>query len=213
MLGRIFKFLLMLALLAALLFLAGNIALMLAGRDRLYASAEAIPAREAGLLLGTSAQLGNGETNPFFKYRMDAAAELFRRGKVRHLLVSSDNRARSYNEPAAMRDALLKRGVPARAITLDYAGVRTLDSVVRAREIFGLKKLTVISQRDHDQRALLIAGHYGIDAIAFCARDVPVGLSLKAHIHEWLARVKVVLDLYLLHTAPRHMGAREPIAP
>jgi len=211
MLKRLIKFLLMLVLLVGLLFLASNIALMLAGRDRLYTSVEAIPAQDAGLVLGTSARMDNGSANPFFKNRMDAAAELFRRGKVRHLLVSGDNRARDYNEPAAMREALLKRGVPARAITLDYAGVRTLDSIVRAKEIFGLGKFTIISQRDHDQRALLIAGHYGIDAIAFCAREVPLRLSVKTHIRESLARVKVVLDLYLLHTAPRHLGPREAI--
>lgn len=211
MFGRIFKFLLMLAALAGVLFLASNLALMLAARDRLYASADAIPARDAGLVLGTSPKLGNGEANPFFKYRMDAAAELFRRGRVRHLLVSGDNRARDYNEPAAMRDALQIRGVPARAITLDFAGVRTLDSIIRAREIFGLKKFTVISQRGHDQRALLIAKYYDMDAIGFCARDVPFSLSWKAHIHEWFARVKVVLDLYFFHTAPRHLGARDPI--
>lgn len=211
MLKRLFQLLFMLAVLAGALFLASNLALMRAARDRLYTSADAIPARDAGLVLGTSPQLGNGNVNLFFKYRMDAAAELFRRGKVRHLLVSGDNRARDYNEPAAMRDALLKRGVPARAITLDHAGLRTLDSVVRAREIFGLEKFTIISQRDHDQRALLIAEHYGMDAIAFCAREVPLESSWKARIRESLARVKVVLDLYLLHTAPRHLGPREPI--
>jgi SanA protein len=179
-----------------------------AGSDRIYDDAAKIPAREVGLVLGTSERLNEGGENPFFKKRIDAAAELYRRGKVRHLLVSGDNRTHGYNEPADMRRALLARGVPARAISLDYAGLRTLDSIVRAKEVFGQTRFTVISQRDHDARALLIAKHYDIDAIAFAATDVRFRYAVRAHIHEWFARVKVVLDLYVLQTRPRHLGPK-----
>ena len=124
---------------------------------------------------------------------------------MKHLLLSGDD---SNNEPADMRRALLLRGVPARAMTLDGDGLRTLDSIARAKEIFGLKRFTIVSQRDHDERALLIAQHFDIDAVAFVAGAVPFEHAVRAHIHEWFARVKVVLDLYILGTRPKHLGAK-----
>jgi SanA protein len=132
-------------------------------------------------------------------------------GKVKRLLVSGDNHLHGYNEPADMKRALIAARVPANVITLDYAGLRTLDSIVRAEKVFGLRRFTIISQREHDERALLIAEHYGIDAIAYAADDVSFGYAVRAHIHEWLAQVKVVLDLFILHTAPKYLGGRETI--
>lgn len=178
------------------------------GKGRLYSSVDQIPARKVGLLLGTVEQLRGGGPNPFFRNRIEAAVELYKKGKVRHLLVSGDIHRRGYNEPEDMYKALRARGVPDSAITRDYAGLRTLDSVVRAKEVFGVSTLTIISQRDHDQRALLIADQKGLDAIAYCAQEVPLRSSVRAHIHEAFARVKVVLDLYVLHTKPRHVGSR-----
>lgn len=169
---------------------------------RLYTDISTIPAREVGLLLGTTQYRRDGKPNPFFFHRVEAAVELYRQGKVRRLLVSGDNDRRGYNEPLDLQNALLARGVPANAITLDESGFRTLESVVRAQTVFGLKQCTIISQRDHDQRALMIANHYGLDAIAYCAKPVPFHTSILAHVHEWIARVKVILDLYVLHTKP-----------
>jgi len=200
--------LLSILLVAAALFAVCQYYVSHSGRTRLYSSVQEIPARDIGLLLGTVEQLRGGGPNPFFRNRVDAAVELYKSGKIHHLLVSGDNHRRGYNEPEDMRKALMAAGVPDRAITRDYAGLRTLDSVVRAKEVFGATALTIISQRDHDQRALLIADYYGIDAIAFCAREVPLSNSIMAHVHEWLARVKVVLDLYILHTRPKHIGSR-----
>ena len=195
-------------LVAVAFFAACQYYVVRSGKTRLYSSVQDIPSRDIGLLLGTVEQLRGGGPNPFFRNRVEAAADLYKHGKIRHLLVSGDNHRRGYNEPEDMRKALLAAGVPDRAITQDYAGLRTLDSVVRAKEVFGVSNFTIISQRDHDQRALLIADHYSIDAIAFCAPEVPLKNSIKAHIHEWFARVKVVLDLYLLHTRPKHLGTR-----
>ncbi len=200
---------LLLLLLAAAVFLACQFFVIHYGSRGIYASAESVPAREVGLVLGTSARLAGGSENPTFKYRIEAAAELYRHRKLKHILVSGDNRTKGYNEPEDMRKALIARGVPDSAITLDYAGLRTLDSVVRAKEIFGQDKFTIISQREHDERALLIARHYDIDAIAFAAGDVPFRSAVVSHIREWFARVKVILDLYILHTAPRHLGPKE----
>lgn len=183
-----------------------------AGAGRLYTDVAATPAREVGLLLGTSEKRKNGKSNPFFTHRISAAAALYKAGKVRRLLVSGDNRRKDYDEPATMRAALLAKGVPDAAITVDCAGFRTLDSVIRAKDVFGLSGFTVISQRFHDQRALFIARHEGLDAIGFCAADVGMRRGFKTQIREAFARVKAVLDLYVFHTQPKFRGPKIPLA-
>lgn len=175
-------------------------------RDRLYDRIEAIPPRALGLVLGTSERLGNGRRNLYFVARMQAAAALYHAGKVRHLLLSGDNHRVDYNEPEAMRQALLQAGVPDQAMTLDYAGLRTLDSIVRAAEVFGQTQLTVISQRFHNERALFIAERSGLDAIGFDAADVPALYGVKTRLREAVARLWAVLDVYLLQTRPRFIG-------
>ncbi len=182
-----------------------------AGKGRVYDRADIIPPREVGLVLGTSELRPDGGPNPYFNYRIAAAVKLYQLGKVKHLLVSGDNHLNGYNEPEDMKNALIAQHVPAGVITLDYAGLRTLDSIVRADKVFGLKRFTIISQRDHDDRALLIARYYGVDAIAYAADDVPFHYAVRSHIHEWLAQIKVVLDLYVLHTKPKYLGRREII--
>jgi len=177
-----------------------------AGDGRLYDSVADIPQRDVGLLLGTSDKQGNGNSNPYFEHRIEAAVALYKAGKVRHLLASGDNHRKGYDEPALMKAALLSAGVPESAITVDCAGFRTLDSVVRAKEVFGLSHYTVISQRFHDQRALLIAQYYGIDAIGYCAHDISLRHGIRMQIREAFARVKAVLDLYVLHTPPKFLG-------
>lgn len=182
-----------------------------AGKGRLFTEVAATPARDVGLLLGTSDKRKNGAANPFFTHRIEAAAALYHAGKIKHLLLSGDNRRKDYDEPTLMKAALLQKGVPETAMTLDYAGFRTLDSVVRAKEVFGLSAYTVISQRFHDQRALFIARHEGIDAIGFCARDVALRRGLKTQVREAFARVKAVLDLYVLRTEPKFAGPKEKL--
>ena len=208
---KLFILLLIFVLLAAAGFAACAYLIQQAGKGRVYDRADAIPPRETGLLLGTSEHRRDGGDNPYFKYRVEAAAKLYHLGKVKHLLVSGDNHLNGYNEPADMKRALVAQHVQPGIITLDYAGLRTLDSIVRAEKVFGLKRFTIISQREHDERALLIARHYGIDAIAYAADDVGFQYAVRAHLHEWLAQIKVVLDLFVLHTVPRHLGGREII--
>lgn len=173
---------------------------------------DTLPAIDVGLVLGTSSKFASGRKNLFFHYRMEAAAKAYLQGKVTHLLVSGDNRHSNYNEPQQMREALIAMGIPETAITMDYAGLRTLDSVVRAKQIFGQDKLIIITQRAHAERALFIARHYKVEAVALAAQDVPASMALKTRVREWLAKCKAVLDLYLLGTEPRHLGDPEPIA-
>jgi len=130
-----------------------------------------VPPAEVALVLGTSPIGPEGGPNRFFVFRLDAAAELYNAGKVKYFIVSGavDNR---YDEPLAMRDGLVERGVPADAIYRDPSGDRTVDSIVRARQIYGQTRLIIVSQRFHLSRALFLALHEGIDAWGFEARDV-----------------------------------------
>jgi len=130
-----------------------------------YTTLENIEARDVGLVLGTGRSVNGRHENPFFTYRMEAAAALYHAGKIKHILVSGDNSSVNYNEPRDMRKKLMALGVPATAITMDFAGLRTLDSIVRAKKIFQQKKIIVISQAFHNYRALFIARYHGIDAV------------------------------------------------
>ncbi|HXC03665.1 MAG TPA: ElyC/SanA/YdcF family protein [Bacteroidia bacterium] len=180
-------------------------------RSRIYSDVQSIPENEVALLLGTSKNEGEGYINLFFKYRIQAAAALYKAGKIHAIIVSGDNHMEGYDEATDMRDALMALGVPEKAITLDYAGFRTLDSVVRCKKVFGADKITIISQKFHNQRALFIASSYGMDAVAFNAQDVPAQYALKTSVREYFARFKAVLDLYVLHTAPKFLGEHEHI--
>ena len=174
-----------------------------------YDDVENIPPRDVALLLGVAKITPAGNPNAFFKGRIEAAAKLYHAGKIRHMIISGDNSRKDYNEPLDMKNALIEKGVPETAMTLDYAGFRTLDSVVRAREIFSCKKITVISQRYHAERALYIAGKYGIDAIAFAAADTPwKWLNERNWKREKFARCAAWLDLNILRRSPRYLGEK-----
>ncbi len=125
-------------------------------------------------------------------------------------MVSGDNSRRNYNEPEEMKKALIRQGIPEKAIYLDYAGFRTLDSVIRAQKIFGQNRFTVISQHFHNERAIYLAGKHHIDAIGFDARDVPVKSGFKTRMREVLARVKVFIDL-AFKKQPRFLGEPVPL--
>jgi len=178
----------------------------------IFSSYEQLPNNPVGLVLGTSRRLSSGAPNPFFDNRMRTAADLFRMGKISHIIVSGDNRTRFYNEPLEMKNALVKLGVPDSAITLDYAGLRTLDSVIRSKEIFGQDHITIITQTFHSYRALFISHYYDIDAVALVISEPQQEVALNVHVREYFARAKAILDLYILKTAPRHLGEKEPIA-
>lgn len=178
---------------------------------RIIQNVDRLDAHDIGLVLGTSPRLKGGWKNPFFEARMNAAALLFREGKVRHLLLSGDNGQKDYDEPTEMREALVARGVPASAMTLDYAGFRTLDSIVRAKSVFGLKKAVIITDDFHLPRALFLARAKGLTAIGYLPESVPWKWSQKTRTREVVSRVKACLDIYVLRTDPRFSGPREEI--
>ncbi|MCU0352369.1 MAG: YdcF family protein [Cytophagales bacterium] len=164
-----------------------------------YASLDSLPACPTGLVLGTSRRVRNGSENLFFKHRIEAATRLYQLGKVKHLILSGDNSSRYYNEPADMKSALLQRGVPETAMTLDYAGQNTLQSVVRCHALYNQDSVVVISQAFHGSRAVFIARHYRFPFVAYAAEDVPWQESLSVRLREWLARPKAMLDIYVLY--------------
>lgn len=205
--------LLLLGVLPVLVFLLGsNLVVELGSRGRTFNHARELKKNKVGLLLGTSKYVKSGRMNPFFINRVQAAVELYNQGKIEYILVSGDNAHISYNEPDVFRRALIEKGIPADRIYLDFAGFRTLDSMVRAREVFGQTELTVISQQFHNERAIYIARRIGIDAVGYNAGDVPGYLGIKVKFREALARVKVVLDM-LFKVQPRFLGDKIQIGP
>ncbi len=163
----------------------------------IYENINEIPEKEIALVLGTSKRNINGEANSFFDNRMEAAAQLFHKGKVKGLLLSGDNRTRYYNEPSDMKKALMEKGVPENVISIDTAGLSTIESVYRCKKVFKHQNITIITQQFHAYRALYIGRYYGMEAIAYPAAEVPVYSSTKVTIREFFARPKALLDLYL----------------
>ena len=168
-----------------------------------------VPSADVGLVLGTSPKIGKRD-NKYFTYRIDAAEKLYKAGKVKCLLVSGANPSLYYNEPLKMYEALIERGVPKEKIVLDYAGLRTLDSVGRAKEIFGVKNTIIVSQAFHNHRALFIANHIGLNAHAYEAKDVNKDKT-RIRAREVLARIRVMLDLYITKTPPKFLGEKQSL--
>ena len=175
-----------------------------------HRDAHLVPHAPVALVLGTARQLRGGQINLFYRARLEAARDLFEAGAVRAILVSGDNGTVEYDEPGAMRRDLIALGVPESVITTDHAGFRTLDSVVRARKVFGLNQVTIVSQPFHAERAVYLARHAGLDAVAFGASNPGRGVWLKVRIREVLARNRAVLDV-AVGTEPRFLGDREPV--
>ncbi|MBC8039316.1 MAG: YdcF family protein [Opitutaceae bacterium] len=211
---RRLRIILSLTLLSTIAFvLFANLRILNIHNNRLYTDVSQIPPRETGLVLGANRVLSDGRPNLHFESRMDATAALYRAGKIKRIIVSGDNGRRTYDEPSMMKESLVAHGVPASAIICDYAGFRTLDSVVRAHTVFGLKDCIIITQRYHNTRALEIARATGLDALGFSAKDVVFRHTVRTEIREVVARTVAVLDLYVWHRQPRLSGPPEPLPP
>jgi len=185
--------------------LLANIWIIASTKKNLYNDVAAIPKTKTALVLGTNPILSNGNTNLYFTYRINKAAELYHAGKVEYLLVSGDNQRYDYNEPEHMRDALIKQGVPAERIYLDYAGFRTFDSVVRAKVVFGQDNMTIVSQPFHNQRAVFLAKRKGIDAVAINATSVSRRYGFSTMFRECFAKTLAVFDSFL-GRKPKFLG-------
>lgn len=181
--------------------------------DDIYDKIQSVPTRSVGLVLGTAKYYRTGVINQFYKYRIQGALNLYNRRKIKYLLLSGDNAQLNYNEPETMKRDFIAAGVPPEDIILDYAGFRTLDSIVRTRKIFDTNGFTIITQRFHCERALFIAFYFGIQAQCY-AIPSPKEMGF-IRLREVLARVKVVVDLYIFNRQPRFLGSliRIPVKP
>lgn len=197
-----------LSVLIILFVLVSNMIVVFSKSQFIFSDLRSLPHNKTGLVLGTSKYYRNGKTNDFFINRIRSAVLLYRAKKIDYIIVSGDNRTMQYNEPLQMKKELMKYDIPANRIILDFAGLRTLDSVLRCREIFGQDSFTIISQRFHNKRAVFIARQNGINAVGFNADDVKRFLGLRTHLREILARVNVILDVFIFHKKPHFLGEK-----
>ena len=174
-------------------------------KESMYDNITETPSKKVGLLLGTAKYVKGGWINLYYTHRITAAVELYKAGKIEYILISGDNGRESYDEPTLMKEDLMAAGIPESAIYLDYAGFRTLDSVVRCKIIFGELDILVISQQFHNERAVYIARAKGMQAIGYNARDVNAKYGFKTRIREYLARTKMFLDLWF-GKEPKFLG-------
>ena len=190
-----------LAIICTALMLICNLIVVNNAKGKVFSDIDSIKYYKVGLLLGTTPQARFDRiTNYFFIYRIDAAEQLYKAGKIEKILISGDeNSLDGINEPECMRDSLVARGVPASAIILDGKGYRTINSVINANKAYGLKSFTIISQEFHNERALYQAEHLGLDIENLQAYNAKMPKSRRAYlttIREYFARVKMFLDLY-----------------
>ena len=181
-------------------------------KDLIYQDIKKVPPKKVALILGTTKYVKKGKINYFYKYRIEAGAKLFLNGKVKALLVSGDNSSRYYNEPVRMKKDLIKLGVPSKYITLDYAGFRTFDSIIRANKVFGVDDYIIVTQPFHLKRAIFIAKKKGFNAIGFAAKEKKFTLAqYRMFFREVLARAKAFLDIYILNTKAKFLGKKEQV--
>ena len=209
---RLRRVLLVLGMAFLLLWGGADAAIRVASSGRVYSktTVDAVPSARAAVVLGCSRTVRGGLGNLYYQRRIRAAADLFASGKVRAVLVSGDNHVKSYNEPTDMKGDLVACGVPADKIVCDYAGFRTLDSVIRARKVFGLEDIIVVSQPFHVRRAVFLARGFGINAFGYEAEDVSGRHSVKTCLREQLAKIAALIDV-VIRRQPKFLGPLEKV--
>jgi len=204
---KLFLITFLIVIIVITLLLTCNYTIKKAAEGKTFHKSINITKNKVGIVLGTARKLRNGQPNLYYIHRINATVSLYKAGKIDFVLVSGDNSSKYYNEPTHFKKDLIKNGIPENKIFLDYAGFRTLDSMVRAKEVFGLEQVTIISQKFHNERAIYLAEHKGLSAIGFNAKDIKGNQGLKVQLREYLARVKVFIDL-ALNTQPKFFGER-----
>ncbi len=173
---------------------------------KIYENIDNVPKCKVGVVLGCSKYLRNGRPNLYFQQRINAAKELYLSDQVEFLLVSGDNSTKYYDEPTTMKNDLVQLGVPENKIYCDYAGLSTLDSVLRAKEVFNENRFVVISQDFHVRRAVYIGMAHDIDMIGYSSGSISGLGSVRTEIRECLARVKTIMDVSFLDRNPEFLG-------
>jgi len=173
--------------------------------DDIYTSAQfdKVPERPVAVVFGAG-YWPSGALSWVLQDRLDAAIRLYQAGRVQKLLFSGDNRFVDYNEPAKMLEYALAHDVPREAIVLDYAGRRTYDTCYRARDIFRVPEVVLVTNRYHLPRALLTCRRLGVDAIGYAAdqRRYPCHELAWYWVREVPALWKAWMDLHITHPTP-----------
>ncbi|MFF9805780.1 vancomycin high temperature exclusion protein [Streptomyces coeruleorubidus] len=177
-----------------------------AAADRLRTAAD-VPRTGVAVVFG--AGLWDGEPSPYLAHRLDAAAGLYRDGRVEVVLVTGDNSREDYDEPDAMRVYLTRHGVPDARIVSDYAGFDTWDSCMRAKKIFGVDEAVLISQGFHIRRAVALCQAAGVESYGVGVTAVHDATWYYGGAREILAAGKAALDA-VFRPDPRFLGPREP---
>jgi SanA protein len=177
-------------------------------KNQIFSQLYELPEYKTALVLGTSKYLMNGRVNLYFKNRIDKTVQLYKSGKINCIIVSGDNGSSAYDEPTQMKADLIKAGIPSSMIVCDYAGFRTLDSIVRAKLVFGCNNMVIISQKFHLERALYLAKRNNVKAVGLKAKDVPYWYNKSGYYRECLARVKAVYDVCLFNKQPKFLGEK-----
>lgn len=192
-----------------------NVGAARAAAARTYDEVADVPERPVAIVLG--AGVVGDDPSPMLAQRVDAGVALWEAGRVDHLLVTGDNGVVGYDEPTVMRDRALAAGVPREAVTRDFAGFDTYDSCARARHVFGVEAAVIVTQAYHLPRALVTCRALGIDAVGLALPDwghrsdevgftYPASLVASLQGREYLATVKAVVDLELVHPDPTFLG-------
>jgi SanA protein len=171
-------------------------------RDRIYTRVEDVPPRPVAIVLGAGLW-ADGSLTPVLADRVAAAADLYHAGRVQKLLCSGDNRFVNYNEPQAMLERAVRLSVPEEAVVLDYAGRRTYDSCYRARAIFGVERVVIVTQRFHAARALYLCDALGVDGVVIVAdRQEYTDRRIIWETREYLALALAWWDVNVRHPLP-----------
>lgn len=183
-----------------LLTLACNLIIVNNAEGKLFTDIDRVTPVEYGLLLGTTPQTNIGRRqNQFFKFRIAAAEQLYKAGKIKKILISGDeNSLDGVNEVECMKDSLVARGVDVADIVLDGKGYRTLDAVWRAVKVYDIHSFVVISQKFHNERAIYLAEHLDLethDITGYNAEDSKSTTAIVTFVREWFARDKVFYDI------------------
>jgi SanA protein len=178
-----------------------NILVIVNASGKTFDDVDNVPHREYGLLLATSPITPTGAHNFYFDNRIKATDELYKAGKIDYIIASGGDYTNTQeigcDEPAAIRDSLMARGIPEERIILDYDGVRTVNSIVKAKDVYEVDSVLIISQKEHNQRAVYLAEHYGLNAVGYNALPSHIRHSrIKNNIREYFARVKMFLDIW-----------------
>ena len=155
---------------------------------------DALPTVDAAIVLGTAPYGTRGQRYRTLSRRLQAAYELWSRGKARYLIVSGNRLDDDYDEPSRMRNGLEALGVPPEFVYLDPLGIRTWESIIRARDIYGLKQVIVVSERDHLARALFIGHHLGLDTWGYAGAGENYS-GVRGHIVGNLAVLRAYYDV------------------